>query len=166
MRDTSRWITALLFTASLGAALTALAEPPAAKSPPALGVKLTAPLGGPLKLPASAKPLPPLPVRDSLDQAYEQFRQVTARAKAARDAYVTARTRCAARSFSVQDQREAGCQETDTVAQCNDKLELWCTRSEGRVYRRSNHALLLASENLKTAMSAYIAQVRQLPEEE
>ena len=68
---------------------------------PAPGTKVAGPLKAPLKLDISAKPLPAMPLRNNLDQAYEEFKRVYANNLTARDQYFSMRNQCAARSFSI-----------------------------------------------------------------
>jgi hypothetical protein len=143
---------ATMLLAGSFAAHAQLATTPALKAPSAnLALK------GPIKLDPSAPiaNLPPAATRDSLDQAYDRFRRAHDSNVAARNTYAEARTACMTRSFSVDDQRQAGCMSSDTVATCNLKLGMWCTRAPFHQLRISSRQVLNAANSLKEAIDAY-----------
>jgi len=118
----------------IGIALPAWAADPAkpAASAPPGGTKLGGQaLKAPIKLdPASlpAKKIPPLQRRDALDRSYDDFRQKYDATLAAIKRYERKEAECRSRTYSIADQRNAGCSETDTIGACNRKLYQNCTR--------------------------------------
>ena len=101
----------------------------------ALGTK---PLKGTIKLDPkqfSFKKISPVPESpDTMDRAYEAFRMAHKAYIRARLTYRDRYLMCRTKSYSVQEQRQAGCRSTDTVAQCNRKLMYRCTYTARRYY--------------------------------
>ena len=101
---------------------------PASPGAPTLGAQS---LKAPLKLDQASLPIkniPPLQRRDELDRGYDDFRQKYDATLAAIDRYERTEAACRIRTYSIDDQRNAGCRETDTIASCRLKLYQNCTR--------------------------------------
>jgi len=117
---------------------------PAPSAPPGAPKLGTQPLKAPIKLdPASLRieKIPPLQRRDEIDRAWDDFRQKYDATLAAINRYQHKETECLSRTYSIADQRNAGCSETDTLAVCNRKLYHSCTgyledAPGGRVWTR------------------------------
>jgi hypothetical protein len=121
-------------------------------------------LKGPIKLDPSAPiaNLPAAPSRDGLDQAYDRFRRAHENTVAARNRFAEVRDACMVRSFSIDDQRQAGCSPSDAVWECNRKLGNWCTRNASQNWRAANRIVSDAGRNLKEAIDAYTNAARTL----
>ena len=63
-------------------------------------------------------------------------------------AYSDKRGACVARAFTAQEQAAAGCQQTDTVAACSEKLVAWCAGAELKSYRASVGEVVAATRRL------------------
>ena len=87
-------------------------------------------LKAPIKLDAKSLParkkIPPLQQRDPVDRAYDDFRQKYDATLAAIKRYERNDAECRTRTFSIADQRAAGCSESDTLRACNIKLFNHC----------------------------------------
>lgn len=135
--------TAVLLLAVLAAA-PALSQLPTpakgAKLPPTIKVDQSA---------IRALQLPPPPT------TLQQFDAAVSAVKTEAEHFGRARTHleeaertCETRTYSSQDMREAGCLDTETVAQCTVKLYDRCTRPTRRSYRRHHRAFSAAVEAL------------------
>ena len=130
--------------------LAALAAAPALADTPiqAKGTKLPTQLKiDPSALKALQLPPPPTTL--------QQFDAAVAAVKAEAEHFGRARTQleaaeraCETRTYSSQDMREAGCLDTETVAQCTVKLYDRCTRPTRRSYRRHHRSFSTAVEAL------------------
>ena len=74
--------------------------------------------------------------------------------------YSRKKTQCAQRSYSREDDRRAGCTQSDTVEQCDRKRIHWCSRSEAnqlnialRSLRTEKEAAARAINGLDTCLS-------------
>lgn len=109
------------------------ADPPRSASsttPPGAAKLGTQPLKAPIKLdPASLRieKVVPLQRRDAIDRAYDDFRQKYDATLAAIIRYERIGPECERRTYSIEDQRNAGCMESDTLRECNGKLYRACT---------------------------------------
>ena len=63
-------------------------------------------------------------------------------------AYYERLSACKARAFSPQEQSSAGCQQTDTVAACGEKLLSWCTAAERKPYKDALSEVTAAARRL------------------
>lgn len=89
------------------------------------------PLKAPLKLDRGSlqiKKFPPLHKRDELDRSYDDFRQKYDATLAAQKRYDHKSTQCMSRTYSVEDQRTAGCSSSDSMNRCNQKLFDHCAK--------------------------------------
>ncbi len=104
------------------------ADPPKSAfstTPPGAATLGAQPLKAPIKLdPASLRieKAPPLQRRDELDQAYDDFRRKYDATVAALNREEQIIAQCQSRTYTIEDQRNAGCRETDTVRRCSDML--------------------------------------------
>ena len=118
----------------------------------------------------SAEAKPPVPTRDTIRPltktgAYiagkpetpgstkvshycHQYDQAMKSMIPAANAYSDKRGACIARAFTPQEQATAGCQPTDTVAACSDKLTAWCLGAELKAYRTSINEVVAATRRL------------------
>jgi len=71
--------------------------------------------------------VPNIPATDSLEQAYNLFRTRHENYLKSATRYRTSLLDCSRRTYSIADQRSAGCQPVDTVFSCNRKLIMWCS---------------------------------------
>ncbi|HQQ77332.1 MAG TPA: hypothetical protein PLB01_08240 [Thermoanaerobaculia bacterium] len=112
-----------------------------------------------IKLDASAlKALqlpPPMTTLHQFDEAVAAVKAQAENLKAAQKNFDDAERACATRTYSAQDMREAGCLDTETVAQCTVKLYDRCTRPSRRSYR-------LHHRNFITAVDALNQKARSL----
>jgi len=84
-----------------------------------------APLKGPITLDRQSlgiKKISVPPKRDELDRAYDDFRHKYDATLVAIGRFEKRTAECLARTYSVEDQRNAGCTGSDSVARCNQRL--------------------------------------------
>jgi hypothetical protein len=84
-----------------------------------------APLKSPMKLDKDSlriKKLESMPQRDELDRTYDDFRRKYDATLAAISRFEKRSAECLARTYSVEDQRNAGCTGSDSVTRCNQRL--------------------------------------------
>lgn len=105
---------------------------PASPTPSRAAPPGAQPLKTPLKLDQASlrtKKLPKLERRDELDRAYDDFRRkydATVAALSREDQIIA---QCRSRTYTIEDQRNAGCRETDTVKRCSDMLFGQCMQA-------------------------------------
>ncbi len=92
------------------------------------------------------------PEVDRVDAAYGEF-------KSAKTAMVGAKRRlrsqvrqCSERSYSAADQSAAGCESTDTVAECSEKLLRRCSAGSHVRYVRTRRALVQKAVALRNTV--------------
>jgi len=69
-------------------------------------------------------------------------------------AYHSKRSECAQRGFSAQEQAAAGCQPSDTVSACAEKLVTWCTAAERAPYEATLSEVVAAATRLSQEAQA------------
>lgn len=81
------------------------------------------------------------------------FNKAKQRAIIARKKYRARYNYCRTKSYSIAEQRAAGCKLTDTIAQCNRKLIRSCSK-------RARLSYMLARARLRSAATKLIKQIR------
>lgn len=118
-------------------------------SVPAAGAVLSKPIKLPPKRQETAEQrnrrLAALPGAGDLRNYVNAYERMLATFRTAHDHYFEALGRCHARSYSVSDQRAAGCSASDSLQQCADKLLSRClipgTRGYSDAAKQLNSAL-------------------------
>lgn len=79
---------------------------------------------------------------------FQQYDQAMKGLAKTSTAYHERLSTCQSRAYTPQEQASAGCQQTDTVAACSEKLLAWCAAAEREPYRQALSEVAAAARRL------------------
>jgi hypothetical protein len=80
---------------------------------------------------------PKTPGETKVSYYYRKYEQAFKGLTQTSSAYRQKKSECEARGFVPHEQVSAGCKPTDTVAECSDKILVWCTAEARKSYDNS-----------------------------
>lgn len=92
------------------------------------------------------------PQLDAVESAYDQFKQARSDYQGKAISYRRQIRVCSGRSYSSSEQAEAGCEGSDTVAECSQKLLRRCTSAAATRFWRAQQTLARRAQGLRSAV--------------
>ena len=125
-----------------------------------------APLKSPMKLDQDSlrvKKIERMPQRDELDRTYDDFRRKYDATLAAIGRFEKRSAECLARTYSVEDQRSAGCSQSDSVYQCNQKLFNRCAGDVERAQYTTWTEMQMSAASLRKKVLRFSNDPKERP---
>jgi hypothetical protein len=125
-----------------------------------------APLKSPMKLDQDSlrvKKIEQMPQRDELDRTYDDFRRKYDATLAAIGRFEKRSAECMARTYSVEDQRSAGCTLSDSVYQCNQKLFNRCAGDVERAQYTTWTEMQMSAASLRKKVLRFSNDPKERP---